>query len=68
MLKDLNHDLVHQLSETSDSIWRMKQYHKNSQDCERCQKIWKTLENDFEKASKMLADELARHIKENKFD
>ena len=68
MLKDWNHDLVHQLSETSDSIWRMEPYKKASADCEHCAKIWDKIHEDYENHVKILTDEIKRHVNENRFD
>jgi len=68
MLKDWNHDLVQQLSETSDSVWRMKEYMRNSKGCEHCMKLWGQLEKDYEAHVKTLSDEIARHVKEGRFD
>ncbi len=68
MLKDWNHDLVQQLSEISDSLWRMGQYKTASADCTHCSALWNKLEADYENHSKMLADEIKRHVKENRFD
>ena len=68
MLKDANHDLVQQLSEISDSLWRMGQYKKASENCDHCTAMWARLESDYENHSKMLTEEIARHVKENRFD
>lgn len=68
MLKDWNHDLVQQLSEISDSIWRMEQYKKASGGCEHCLAMWEKLEADYENHVTMLRDEIIRHVKENRFD
>jgi hypothetical protein len=68
MLKNWNHDLVHQLSEISDALWRMKEFQKNSRGCKRCTKMWKDLEDCFEEASQMLVDELTQHVKERRFN
>ncbi len=68
MLKDWNHDLVQQLSETSDSLWRMEDYKKNSEGCSHCSLNWKNLEKDYNEHVKFLAAEIARHVKENRFE
>ncbi len=69
MLKDYNHDLVHALSEKNDAVWR---YHreniKNSQGCESCVNLWKKLMDDDNAHIEMLKKEIAKHIKENRFD
>lgn len=68
MLKNHNHDLVHQLSETSDSIWRMEEYLKNAEGCDHCKSIWDEMKSDCERHAERLREEIARHVKENRFD
>ncbi len=68
MLKDWNHDLVQQLSEISDSLWRMKQYHTTSKGCGHCTMLWHELTKDYERHVKMLTAEIARHVKEDRFE
>jgi len=68
MLKNHNHDLVQQLSETSDSIWRMDMYLKSAEGCGSCVKIWKQLKKDYEKHIELLREEIGRHVKEGRFD
>lgn len=68
MLKDHNHDLVHQLSETSDSLWRLEDYLKSAKGCEYCEGIWKEIKEDHEKHIKLLTSEIERHVKEGRFE
>jgi len=68
MLKDWNHDLVQQLSEISDSLWRMEKYLKASAGCQHCSLLWQQLRDDYEKHTKFLVEEIARHVKENRFE
>jgi hypothetical protein len=68
MLKNWNHDLIHQLSEISDSLWRMDQYIKAAQDCERCRALWQELQAGYERFSKLLIEEIRKHAAENRFD
>lgn len=68
MLKDWNHDLIQQLSETSDSVWRMKEYMRNSKACSHCSAMWEKLEKDYEGHVKMIAEEISRHVKEDRFN
>ncbi len=69
MLKDHNHDLIHSLSEKNDALWRYRrEYQKNAQGCEHCQKLWEALEADDEKHVKMLSDEIKRHMDEGRFE
>ncbi|MCL5006826.1 MAG: hypothetical protein M1153_01610 [Patescibacteria group bacterium] len=68
MLKDWNHDLVHQLSEISDSLWRMQDYKKAANSCPHCLALWSKLENEYEGHIKLLAEEIKRHVAEERFD
>jgi len=68
MLKDHNHDLVQQISESSDGVWRMEEYLKNSEGCERCQAMWIKIKDDFNSHVEMLRSEIEQHVKEGKFD
>ncbi|OHA07570.1 MAG: hypothetical protein A2934_01585 [Candidatus Sungbacteria bacterium RIFCSPLOWO2_01_FULL_47_10] len=68
-MKDWNHDLVHALSEKNDALWRYRNHYKGaSKDCSSCSLLWTSLEQDDEKHVNMLADEIKRHIAENRFD
>jgi|YelNatPaOPRAMG01_1025707.scaffolds.fasta_scaffold04623_8 predicted transcriptional regulator len=66
-MKNYNHDLIHQLSETLDSIWRLDEYIKNATECPRCQKLWAECKVDLEKIAQKISEELKQHIKEEKF-
>lgn len=69
MLKDINHDLVKQLSVISSSLWRIKNlYLENSKDCSECLELWKKLEFDYENHIQILSDQIKKHITQNKFD
>jgi len=68
MLKDHNHDLIHQLSEISDSAWRMGEYLKSAEACESCKSIWQKFLADYEAHIVLLEAEIKRHVQENKFD
>ena len=63
MLKNHSHDLVHQLSEISDSVWRIeKHYLEEAKDCESCAALWKQLHHDYEKHIALLKEEIAKHL------
>lgn len=68
VLKDHNHDLVQQLSEISDSVWRIEEYLKASAGCETCVVLWEKLRADYEAHVALLRDEIARHAREGRFD
>jgi len=67
-MKDHNHDLVHQLSENADSIWRYDEYIKNAQGCQYCTSLWAKLKAMDTEGENMLLEEIKRHISENRFD
>jgi hypothetical protein len=68
MLKNWNHDLVQQLSEISDSAWRMEKYLETSKDCAHCSSLWSKLKADYDEHIKLLAAEISRHCREGRFD
>lgn len=62
MLKNHSHNLIHQLSEISDSVWRIeKHYLDESEGCETCLEMWRTLHQDYEKHIEMLREEIKKH-------
>ncbi|MDP1629543.1 MAG: hypothetical protein Q8L57_02890 [bacterium] len=67
-MKNHNHDLVHQLSENADSIWRFDEYIKNAESCPTCAAMWQTLKEASQKLEQILLEEIKRHISENRFD
>lgn len=67
MLKDLNHDLVKQLSEDSSSLYRYDAYLKNAAGCDECQALWQKLRESDEERVRLLAEEIKRHIGAGKF-
>lgn len=62
-MKNNNHNLIQQLSEDLDSLWRYKQYLKDSKGCKNCQKIWKQCQILDEEKIKLLQSEIAKHVK-----
>ena len=66
-MKDHNHDLIHQLSENADSLWRYDEYIKNSRGCNYCVALWRKLKKLNGEIEKMLAGEIERHVKEKRF-
>ncbi|KKT77197.1 MAG: hypothetical protein UW74_C0047G0009 [Candidatus Giovannonibacteria bacterium GW2011_GWC2_44_8] len=67
-MKNHNHDLIHHLSETIDSIWRYDEYVKNSQDCDSCVAMWNKLKQTDMEVENMLKSEIQKHIDEKRFD
>ncbi|KKS43761.1 MAG: hypothetical protein UV48_C0016G0010 [Candidatus Azambacteria bacterium GW2011_GWA2_42_9] len=67
-MKNHNHDLIQQLSENADSIWRYEEYIKNAEGCQYCTGLWAKLKEMDMEAEKMLLEEIKRHVTENRFD
>lgn len=69
-MKDMNFDLVEELSKKLSGVIRMKQYHKDAtaHSCGTCGKMWKKLIQMDEEAAAMLKQELVNHVKDNNFD
>lgn len=68
MLKNINHDLVQQLSEISDSAWRMDSYKKSAKQCPSCLRLWGALRKDYHRHIALIAAEIKKHCKDNHFD
>lgn len=67
-MKNGNHDLIHQLSEDLDSLWRYETYLKNAADCKHCLTMWREFKKIDEKKIERLKLEIERHVKEGKFN
>lgn len=69
-MKDMNFDLVEELSKKLSGIARMKQYHKDASahSCATCGKMWQKLVDMDQQAANMLQTELVNHVKTNIFD
>jgi hypothetical protein len=63
---DTNHDLVHSLSVRMDAAWHDRSYRDESA-CEGCQRMFDRLAELDREATQLLSDELAQHVRENKF-
>lgn len=68
LMKNHNHDLVQQLSEDLDSLWRYKTYLRNAKGCAACTAMWKNFVKMDEEKARMLRDEISRHVRERRFD
>jgi hypothetical protein len=68
MLKNHNHDLVKQLSETSSSLWRVAEYLKNAEGCEHCKRMWGGVKEKLEAVSDLIIEEVNRHAAEKRFE
>lgn len=66
-MKNWNHDLVHQLSEDLDSLWRYRDYLKNSRGCRDCTVMWRKCEKLDREKVKVLREEISRHVKGGRF-
>ncbi|MBI4119623.1 MAG: hypothetical protein HY456_02125 [Parcubacteria group bacterium] len=66
-MKDHNHDLIQQLSENADSLWRYDDYIKSAEGCAACVALWKKLKKMNGEIETMLMKEIERHVKEKRF-
>ncbi|MEX0587321.1 MAG: hypothetical protein WD940_01695 [Patescibacteria group bacterium] len=61
---NLHHNLIQQLSELMDSVWRYEHFYKTDADaCPKCKEIWEALHQRHEEDIKSLKDHLADHVK-----
>jgi len=70
MVKNSQHNLIHQLSETMDSIWRMKLYQEDAQKDNRPEEVefWKKFKETLEKQVAMLKEQLEKVISKEGLD
>lgn len=70
MMKNCNHDLIQQLSECMDSLWRYDEYIKNAQEkgCGKCVELWQKMKELTKEQIKLLKQYLEECIKEGKFE
>ena len=67
MIKNCQHNLIHQLSETMDSLWRIEQYKEDAREenCEADEEFWEQFKETLEKQIEMLKIQLENTIKES---
>lgn len=64
MMENAIHNLLHQLSEDVDSLWRYDQYKKDAKDvCPACYSLWDQMRKMDEDRAKLLLAELESHMK-----
>lgn len=63
-----DHDLIHQLSEKLDSLWRYDEYIKNAKDCKECKKLWEECRKKDMELIEAIKEEVKRHIKSGMFE
>ncbi len=66
MMKNWQHNILHQLSETMDSLWRMDQYIKDAEGEGKTDEVefWKEFKGTLEDQLRMLKERLEKIIKE----
>ena len=65
MLENYVYDLITQLVQESQSLWRIKrEYIANSGNCEECKEFWEKMAKDKEKHIDELEKLVAKHINE----
>ncbi len=61
---NLHHNLIQQISELMDSVWRYEYfYKKDAEGCEKCRTLWEDLHKRHEEDIQVLKDHLADHVK-----
>ena len=65
-MDNCKHNLVHQLSETLDSLWRMDQYIKDAQevDCEEGANFWREYKKTLEGQVEVLKTQLEKVVRD----
>ena len=64
-MSNLHHNLIQQLSELMDSVWRYENFYmKDAEGCESCKALWQDLMKRHEEDTKALKEEIAKHVKE----
>lgn len=60
-----HHNLVQQLSELMDSVWRYDRYYKeDSKDCPQCVALWESLHKRHEEDINNLKKHIADHVRQ----
>jgi len=70
-MKNANYNLVKMLLSKLDDTWRVEKYYATDAaelSCRGCQAVLDKILADDQKHVEMLREELARHIKEKKFE
>ena len=65
MFPNTYHDLLHQLSEVLDSLWRMREYKENAEKEGRpeIKEFWEKMEKMLQQEVEMLKEQLEKLIK-----
>ncbi len=63
-MKNCLHNLIHQLSETLDSLWRMDIYIKDAQEinCQEGVEFWQNYKKTLEQQVEVLKGQLAKAV------
>jgi hypothetical protein len=64
MLKNINYNIMENITILSKSLYRYDTYIKDARDCESCREIWIAFRKQREKELQMLLNELKYHIDE----
>ena len=69
-MKNYQHNIIHQLSETMDSLWRIGQYMKDAEVDGHPEEVefWRGFKETLEKQMVMLKDRLEKIVKEQGLD
>ncbi len=69
-MRNMNFDLVEELSKKLSGVWRFEQFIKDSEEnpCPSCAEVWKKIKAMDEQACEMLRTEVIKHVEDKKFD
>lgn len=69
-MKNLNFNLVEELSKKLSGVWRYNGYTKDadSNGCKSCVDLWKKIKQMDEEAAGLLKKEIIAHVEGKKFD
>ncbi|HEB14151.1 MAG TPA: hypothetical protein ENI09_01945 [candidate division WWE3 bacterium] len=63
MVSDHHHNLIQQLSELMDSVWRYDKYYKqDAKNCKDCQDLWERLHQRHQEDIDLLKHHIAEHV------
>ncbi|MBD3359945.1 MAG: hypothetical protein GF365_04540 [Candidatus Buchananbacteria bacterium] len=70
-MKNANYNLIKMLHNSLDDLWRLENFYiKDAKKikCKGCQGVYEQMRVDLKKHINLLQDELAEHIKKDKFE
>jgi len=66
-IRNHDHDLIHDLSQRLDSVWRYDQYIANAEDAPKVQALWQEIKDQELKNCEKLKGLIREHVRNNDF-